>query len=143
MAGIEVSIQLDRSLRDVWNQVSRLEDHAHWMMDVESITFLDNQTSGIGTTMDVLTRVGPFTTTDVIVVEEWNEPNSIVVSHRGVVSGHGAFLLEASYGVTCFTWRESLRFPWYLGGGATAALAKPILVRIWRANLRRFAAAFD
>ena len=65
MTDIEVSIRIDRSLHDVWDQVSRLEDHADWMMDVESITFLDNQTSGIGTTMDVLTRVGPFTTTDV------------------------------------------------------------------------------
>ena len=143
MTGIEVSIQIDRPLREVWDQVSRLEDHADWMMDVESITFLDNQTSGIGTTMDVLTRVGPFTTTDVIVVEEWNEPNSIAVSHRGVVSGHGAFLLEADDGMTCFTWRESLRFPWHLGGGVTAALAKPILVRIWCANLQRFAATLE
>jgi hypothetical protein len=143
MADIEVSIRIDRSLRDVWDHASRLEDHADWMMDVKSISFLDNQTSGVGTTMDVLTRVGPFVTTDVIVVEEWNELHSIVVSHQGVVSGHGAFVLESDDGVTCFTWRENLRFPWYVGGGITAALAKPILVRIWRGNLRRFAATFD
>jgi carbon monoxide dehydrogenase subunit G len=143
MSRIEVSIKIDRSLREVWDQVSRLQDHANWMMDVESIVFSDDRMSGIGTTMRVLTRVGPFTTTDVIIVEEWNEPNSIVVSHRGLVSGHGAFQLEADEGATCFTWRENLRFPWYVGGGITATLAKPILVRIWRGNLRRFAATFD
>ena len=143
MARIEVSISIDRSLREVWDQVSRLEDHANWMMDVESIVFSDDRTSGVGTTMRVLTRVGPFTTTDVIVVEEWNEPTSIAVSHRGLVTGHGAFQLEPDDAGTCFTWRESLRFPWYLGGGLTAALAKPILVRIWRGNLRRFAATLD
>ena len=143
MAKIEVSIKIDRLLRDVWDQVSQLDDHANWMTDVESIIFSNDQMSGVGTTMCVRTRVGPFTTTDVIVVEEWNEPNSIVVSHRGIVSGHGAFELEADEGSTYFTWRESLRFPWYVGGGITAAIAKPILVRIWRANLARFAATFE
>ena len=143
MSRIEVSVHIDRPLRDVWDQVSRLEDHAEWMMDVESIIFSDGQSCGVGTTMRVVTRVGPFTTTDVIVVEEWNEPNSIVVSHRGMVSGDGAFILEADEGSTCFTWRENLRFPWYAGGVVTAALARPILVRIWRANLARFAATFE
>ena len=143
MTRIEVSIEIERPLGDVWNHVSRLEDHANWMMDVESIVFSDDRTSGVGTTMRVLTRVGPFTTTDVIVVEEWNEPNSIVVSHRGLVSGDGAFELEGVAGTTRFTWKESLRFPWYVGGVLTAALAKPVLVRIWRGNLRRFAATFD
>jgi len=143
MTDVTVSIQIDRSLQEVWDRVSRLVDHAEWMADAESITFASDQTTGVGTTMHVLTRVGPFTTTDVIVVEEWNEPHSIVVSHRGLVSGHGAFELEADGGATWFTWTESLRFPWYLGGAITAAMAKPILARIWRANLRRFAATLD
>jgi carbon monoxide dehydrogenase subunit G len=143
MTHIEVSIKIDRPLADVWDRVSRLQDHVHWMMDVESIAFADDRTSGVGTTMRVLTRVGPFTTTDVIVVEEWVEPTSIVVSHRGLVSGDGAFHLEPDDAGTCFTWRESLRFPWYVGGGLTAFAAKPILVRIWRGNLRRFASTLD
>jgi hypothetical protein len=143
MSSIQVFIDIDRALVDVWGQVSRLEDHADWMGDVVSLTFEDGQTSGVGTTMNVLTRVGPFVTTDVIVVEEWNAPHSIGVSHRGLVSGHGAFHLEARGAETRFTWRESLSFPWYLGGGITAAVAGPIMARIWRANLRRFAATLD
>jgi hypothetical protein len=143
MSSIQVFIDIDRPLIDVWDQVSRLEGHAHWMGDVDSITFEDGQVSGVGTTMKVLTRVGPFTTTDVIVVEEWNAPHSIVVSHQGLVSGHGAFHLEAQGFKTRFMWCESLSFPWYLGGGITAAAARPILARIWRANLRRFAATLN
>jgi carbon monoxide dehydrogenase subunit G len=143
MSSVQVFIDIDRPLVDVWDEVSRLEDHAHWMLDVDSITFEDGQTSGVGTTMNVLTRVGPFVTTDVIVVEEWNAPHSIVVSHRGLVSGRGAFHLEAQGVKTRFTWRETLSFPWYLGGGITAAVARPILARIWRANLRRFAATVN
>jgi carbon monoxide dehydrogenase subunit G len=143
MSNIQVFIDIDRPLIDVWDQVSRLEDHAHWMGDVDSITFDEGQVSGVGTTMNVLTRVGPFTTTDVIVVEEWNPPHSIVVSHQGLISGRGAFHLEPLGAQTRFTWRESLSFPWYLGGGITAAVARPILARIWRANLRRFSATFN
>lgn len=143
MTTIEVAIDIDRRLSDVWDHVSRLEDHARWMGDVESITFQGSQTSGVGTTMNVLTRVGPFTTVDVIIVEEWNAPHSIVVSHRGVISGRGAFCLEAGGAGTRFIWRETLAFPWYLGGRITATVARPVLKRIWRANLRRFAAGLD
>lgn len=143
MTTIEVAIDIDRCLSDVWDHLSRLEDHARWMGDVESITFQGGQTSGVGTTMNVLTRVGPLTTVDVIIVEEWNAPYSIAVAHRGVVSGLGAFVLEAKGASTRFTWRESLSFPWYLGGRITATAARPVLRRIWRANLRRFAAGLD
>lgn len=143
MAHIEVCIDIDRPLFDVWSEVSTLENHAVWMADVASISFECDQTSGVGTVMNVLTRVGPFATMDVIVVEEWNEEHSIVVSHRGLVSGHGVFLLEARGGTTRFTWKESLTFPWYLGGPVTAWLGRPVLARIWRSNLRRFAATLD
>jgi hypothetical protein len=32
-------------------------------------------------------------------------------------------------------WEEDLRFPWPLGGPLTAALAAPVLRRMWRKNL--------
>ncbi|KAA3641943.1 MAG: hypothetical protein DWP92_00175 [Armatimonadetes bacterium] len=143
MAHIEVSTDIDRPLREVWDEVSTLENHAGWMADVESIVFEGDQTSGVGTVMNVATRVGPFTTMDVIVVEQWNAEHSIVVTHRGLVSGNGAFLLEPHGAGTRFTWKENLTFPWYLGGPVTAVLAKPVLARIWRSNLRRFAAILE
>ncbi|MGI9584411.1 MAG: SRPBCC family protein [Acidimicrobiia bacterium] len=139
MSDIQVSIDIDRPVGDVWDQVSQLEDHARWMGDVESISFPGGQKTGVGTTMHVLTRVGPFTTNDVIVVEEWNAPDSIAVTHRGIVSGSGVFRLESMGATTRFTWSERLSFPWYLGGGITAFAARPVLKHIWRANLRRFA----
>ncbi|MGI9666554.1 MAG: SRPBCC family protein [Acidimicrobiia bacterium] len=140
MSSIEVSIDLPTSLDEVWEAVSHLERHAEWMTDAESITFADEQRSGVGTTMDVLTRVGPLTTVDRIVVEEWTPPTTIAVTHRGIVSGEGAFHLAPTDHGTRFTWNEQLSFPWYLGGGITATLAKPVLRRIWRSNLERFSA---
>ena len=142
-SSIIVSIDIQKPLPVVWEAVSQLDRHSEWMTDAESISFADGQTSGVGTTMDVLTRIGPFTTIDRIVVENWAPPTTIGVSHRGLVSGTGAFhLLETPSG-TRFVWKESLRFPWYLGGRVAAVAAKPILRRIWRTNLARFKARLD
>ncbi len=143
MNRIEVSIDLPHPREKVWDAVSQLDRHAEWMADAESIEFKDGQTSGVGTTMDVLTRVGPFTTLDRIIVEQWGPPSTIGVSHHGVVSGKGEFRLASTATGTRFTWQEDLRFPWYLGGRLAGIVAKPVLRRIWRANLARFAATLD
>lgn len=143
MSNIEVSIDIPQPLPVVWDVVSQLDRHSEWMTDADSISFADGQTSGVGTTMDVLTRVGPFTTIDRIVVERWNPPTTIGVSHRGLISGTGAFGLSETPLGTRFVWKEDLRFPWYLGGPVAAVAAKPILRRIWRTNLARFKASLD
>ena len=66
------------------------------------------------------------------------------VEHHGLVTGVGSFRLEdQSDGGTTFIWEEDLSFPRWLGGRATAALARPLLALIWRRNLRRLAAMFE
>jgi len=143
MAQIVVEIEIPHPVEDVWNDLEQLEHHAEWMADAERIDFLSEATRGVGVTMAVRTRVGPFVTTDVIEVSEWDELERIGVSHRGLVSGSGAFLLSATERGTRFVWDEDLTFPWYLGGGVTAQLVRPVLGHVWRGNLRRFAARFD
>lgn len=139
MSSIRVSIEIPRPIDEVWRELSDLRRHSEWMADAERIEFVGDQTAGPGTTMKVATRVGPLRTMDVIVVNEWVEPTTIAVSHEGLVSGTGAFHLEPVDGRTRFTWSERLSFPWYLGGSITAVFAKPVLRRIWRSNLERFA----
>ena len=65
--------------------------------------------------------------------------------HRGVVTGVGRFTLRASSDGrrTEVTWDEDLRFPWHLGGPVGAALARPVLRRLWAGNLRRLAARVE
>lgn len=143
MNRIDVSVDLPHPPDVVWDAVSQLDRHAEWMTDAESIEFQDGQTSGVGTTMDVRTRVGPFTTVDRIIVRDWAPPSTIGVTHHGIVSGTGEFRLAKTSTGTRFTWSEELRFPWYVGGPITGAFAAPILRRIWRSNLARFAATLD
>ena len=139
MPRVTVSIDIPRPVAVVWEEASRLDRHADWMADAEAIEFLDDRRSGVGTAMRVRTRVGPFVLQDEVTVEEWAEPRLISVTHRGLVTGSGSFIFEPIDGGTRFTWQEDLRFPSYLGGPVTAFLARPVLRRIWRGNLARFA----
>lgn len=140
MRTVTVSIDVPRPIKSVWSEVARLERHADWMVDVEHMEFVGERRSGVGTEMRVRTRVGPIVTEDDITVDEWVEPRLIAVSHGGRISGTGSFILEEIESGTRFTWNEELRFPWYLGGVLAGLGARPVLRRIWRRNLERFAA---
>ncbi len=142
MANIRIEHLIQAPVATVWSDIADVASHVEWMADAESITFLGEQRSGAGTRMEVLTRVGPFTTTDVMEFTEWTAPTRMAIRHQGLVTGEGAFTLEESEGGTRFTWAERLTFPWYLGGPVTAFLAAPVLKAIWRRNLRRLAARF-
>lgn len=137
-----VSVVVPAQQETVWADLARLETHAEWMADASSVEFVGDQRDGVGTTMHVLTRLGPLRTTDVITVAVWEPPRRIAVLHEGLVTGTGEFRLGAEGDGTRFTWTEQLVFPWYLGGAVAAYLARPLLGRVWKRNLARFAARF-
>jgi hypothetical protein len=142
---IRVSTTLPAPPGVVWGTVSDLASHAKWMADAESIRFTTRRRSGIGTTMEVATRVGPFRLTDVLEVTEWRPGRSIGVRHTGLVGGTGRFTLRRRWlrpRSTRFTWEERLVFPPWLGGPLGAAVASPVLRWVWRGNLRRLRANF-
>jgi len=110
------------------------------MKDAERIVFTSGQTRGVGTTMDVKTRVGPLRTIDVVEVTDWVEGESIEIAHNGLVEGRGRLEVLPDQGTSVVTWTEELLFPWWVGGGLAAMVARPFLTRIWLANLERLAA---
>lgn len=136
MVRITQSVDISAAPELVWAAAADLASHAEWMADAESITFLTDRRSGVGTRMEVLTVVGPLRTRDLMEVTEWVEGETIGVRHQGLVTGRGRFRLDPlPDGGTRFTWTEELRFPWWLGGGLTAFAAKPVLGWVWRRNL--------
>ncbi|MDH3306954.1 MAG: SRPBCC family protein [Acidimicrobiia bacterium] len=140
---VTVSVDLDAPIDEVWADVARLGTHVDWMADAESITFATHQESGVGTVMEVLTKVGPLSTRDIIEITEWEEQKLIGVEHRGVVRGTGRFVLEPiDAGRTRFTWNEDLDMPWYFGGKLGSPISDRALEMIWRRNLRRLQARF-
>ncbi len=126
----------------VWDDLADLSSHGQWMMDAAAITVDHDGVPGVGTRMEVITRIGPLHTTDHMVVIAWDPPRRMAVRHRGTVGGEGDFTLEDRGDDTLVRWTERLEFPWTLGGPAGARAARPLLAAVWRANLRRFAARF-
>jgi hypothetical protein len=138
MTRIAVTRRVPLPGETVWNALADLGSHHMWMKDARSIVFVTDQRFGKGTRMMVETVVGPLRTLDEMEVMGWEEGHSIEVAHTGLITGRGIFTLEAGGpGETLVTWDEELRFPWWLGGGVTGMLARPVLGRIWRGNLRR------
>jgi hypothetical protein len=135
-----VAVDIDATPEAVWTVVERIEDHVDWMADAVAIRFETAQRSGAGTRFACDTKVGPFELVDRMEVTEWSPPSAMGVRHSGLVTGTGRFTLEPiDLGRrTRFTWAESLRFPWWLGGRLGERVAGRLVLRwIWQRNLRR------
>jgi uncharacterized protein YndB with AHSA1/START domain len=132
-----VAVQIEAPPEQVWPLLADLGGHGEWMTDVRSIEFETTKRSGLGTRLQVHTRVGPFSTKDVMEVAAWEEGRRIAITHLGAVRGSGEFLLEGGDGRSRFVWAEELHFPWYLGGPVGEFIARPALLRIWRDNLEQ------
>jgi hypothetical protein len=136
--GIRVMTPIDASPETAWASIERIESHVSWMADAESITFKTPQRSGVGTTFDCRTRIGPIRLVDTMSITQWIPLETMGVEHRGVVRGSGAFSLRRMRsGRTLFSWEERLTFPWWLGGPIGEWVARPVLTRIWHGNLMR------
>jgi len=106
------------------------------MLDADAIRFTSPQRSGVGTTFDCDTRLGPFRLTDRMTITEWSPHKTMGVEHTCLVTGTGRLTLRrARGGRTPFAWEERLRFPWWFGGPVGALVAKPLLTAVWRRSL--------
>jgi hypothetical protein len=144
MTRIRVRATIDASRGAVWTRLADIADHVAWMADASAIRFTGERRSGVGTTFECETRIGPLRTTDVMEVTEWREGRSLGVRHAGVVSGAGRFVLDdGGPASTSVTWDERLRFPWWLGGPVGGLVAAPVLRLVWRGNLRRLASLVE
>lgn len=143
MVEITVETELSAGTAEVWEDVCDIASHVEWMHDAHAITFMSDQRRGVGTTFDCLTKVGPIRLIDRMEITEWVEGEVMGVRHAGLVTGEGRFTLTpTSDNTTRFTWTETLRFPWWLGGAIGARFGKPILRRIWERNLALLKARF-
>lgn len=141
---IRVSTVIDAPPKHVWRVVEDVAHHVDWMHDAVAIRFTSARTSGVGTTFECDTRVGPFRLTDVMEVTRWEPRRAMGVRHVGVVTGTGVFTLKRlSGGRTRFTWRERLVFPWWMGGPLGAAVGGEVLRLVWARNLRELKAIVE
>lgn len=138
MPRVEVAVVVDAPPRRVWADVADVASHVEWMADAVDIRFTGPRRSGVGTTFDCDTRIGPLRLVDRMEVTEWRPGRAMGVRHTGLVTGEGRFTLHrARGGRTRFTWEERLVFPWWLGGPVGATVGSVVLRRVWAGNLRR------
>ena len=138
---LTLSVDVEAPAERLWYELADIEAHGSWMRDAARITITSERRLGAGTTAEVVTRLGPVRTTDVMRVTVWDPPRLMGVRHEGTVTGAGLFRIEPRDPGRCrFTWEEELTFPWFLGGPLGERLARPFLLFKWRANLRRLAA---
>lgn len=135
MSHLRVDVMIEATPDQVWEEVRHIDRHVDWMRDAAEITFLSEQRSGVGTTFDTLTKVGPLSTMDRLEITEWVEREAMGVKHTGSVTGIGRFTLEPVGESTRFVWEEDLEFPWFFGGAVGGRIGSPILGAIWRRNL--------
>ena len=138
MGSVIVTVEIKAPLEFVWARLSNLSSHSEWMSDADAVSFLTGQRRGEGVRMMVPTRVGVFRITDLMEIDEWTEGSRIGVRHMGRIAGWGRFELSDHPPRCRLTWTEHLRFPWYLGGALVGWSSRPVLRRIFRANLTRF-----
>jgi F420H(2)-dependent biliverdin reductase len=144
MTRVSLSTTIQAPRGAVWDHLSDLSSHSKWMKDALEVDFVSEATSGVGTTMDCKTPIGPFVITDRMVVTEWKDGQGISVRHHGAVRGRGSFQINAdSSGGTRLTWNEDLTFPWWMGGPVGALLARPVLRSRFSADLTAFAASVE
>jgi hypothetical protein len=137
---IRVTADYDVTPDALWAAIEHVDTHVEWMADAETIRFVTEQTEGVGTRFECVTRFGPFKVTDRMEITEWEPGRVMGVAHTGVVTGHGRFTIEPLAGGarSRFTWEETLRFPWWLGGPLGSAFGgKTVLRQMWQGNLRR------
>ena len=104
-----------------------------------SIRFVTDQTAGVGTRFECVTRVGPIRLTDRMEITEWEPGRAMGVRHDGLVTGTGRFTLEPLDG--------GRRTPVHVGRGADVPVVarrpvgarvggQPVMRRIWRGQPR-------
>jgi hypothetical protein len=142
MRRITVAVDVAAPPGAVWDELEAIERHVEWMADAVAIRFRTDQTRGVGTSFDCLTKIGPLRLTDRMTLTEWVPGEAMGVAHTGVVAGTGRFTLAPLAGErTRVVWEEDLRFPWWLGGPLGAFIGGWLVLRpLWRRNLRRLAA---
>jgi hypothetical protein len=118
------------------------ERQAAWMRDADRVTVVSARREGLGTRIDVRTRVLDVPVfTERLEVIEWEPPRRLVMAHRSFIGGRGEWALEPAGDGCRFRWTEDLSLPVPLLGGLALLVYRPIMRWLMRgatADLRAY-----
>lgn len=138
---VRVSRDVDAPPSVVWEVLTDWELQADWMVDACAVEVIGDRRQGTGVQLRVPTRILGLTVQDTMRVTVWEPPRVLGVRHTGrLISGVGAFTLEAANGGTHLVWGEEIDPPFdVLGELGVSLVVRPYLVRLFGRSLDAFA----
>jgi hypothetical protein len=113
------------------------EGQAAWMRDADRVEVVSPMREGVGTTVEVKTRVlGVPLFTERLEVIAWDRPRELRMAHRSFIRGVGTWSLEAVPGGTRFRWQEDLSLPVPLLGELALVVYRPFMHHLMRGAMR-------
>ena len=133
-------VTINATVNKVWRALVEWEKQGDWMA-LTRVSASDNgaDDSGIGTTIEAFTGVGPFGVLDKMKVISWEPPHFCRVDHyEKVIKGIGEFRLVDLGDKTRFDWYEEIKAP-----ALILLLIKPFILLTVNFSLRKFARTFN
>ena len=133
-------VTIDAPVNQVWRALVEWQRQGEWMA-LTRVTASDvgADDSGIGTTIEAFTGIGPLGVLDKMKVTAWEPPHFCRVDHYGkIIKGIGEFRLVDLGSSTRFDWYEEIKAPKFI-----LALIKPFILISVNYSLRKFARTFD
>lgn len=133
-------VTINASVNQVWRALVQWEKQGDWMaLTRVSASDQGADDSGIGTTIEAFTGIGPIGVLDKMRVTSWEPPNFCRVDHYGrLIKGIGEFRLVDLGNKTRFDWYEEIKAP-----SLILALIKPFILLTVNFSLRKFARTFN
>lgn len=133
-------VTINAPVNQVWRALVQWEKQGDWMaLTHVSASDQGADDSGIGTTIEAFTGIGPFGVLDKMKVTSWEPPHFCRVDHYGrVIKGIGEFRLVDLGDKTRFDWYEEIKAP-----SLILVLSKPFILLTVNFSLRKFARTFN
>jgi uncharacterized protein YndB with AHSA1/START domain len=130
-------VVIDAPPERVWEELADIEGQPRWMRDMKEVRVLTSGPVGAGTRGEAHVRIFGIGVTDPVSVSAFDPPRRFAIRHEGAFKGGGEIRLEAGAdgSSTIVRWDETLVPP--LLPHVAAALQRPILGRIFQADLIR------
>jgi uncharacterized membrane protein len=132
---INLTIEIAAPRSAVWTYASDIARQPEWMHEMKRVEMLTPPPVQPGSRGRATVRIFGISTTDDVVITQFDPPSTFAIRHEGKFVGEGLLrFTEIDAGHTRINWMEYLRPPLFANIGGF--VQRPILGAIFRSDLR-------